>query len=161
MIPGSARNWSSCRITNNRNQSSVKTSSRLNLPFWLSAACLTTILPAAMLMFSAQTSLADSATWLVSPMNGDWENPCNWTGGSMACGYFSAAAPPNGPSDTATFTSSSITAVLVDDVEVNGIVFSGSAFTISNAEAAFLLDISGVGITNNSGVPQNFVANNG
>jgi uncharacterized delta-60 repeat protein len=28
MVPGSARNWSSCRVTNNRNQSSMKTSSR-------------------------------------------------------------------------------------------------------------------------------------
>src|SRR6266568_5071112 len=82
---------------------------------------------AAMLMLSAQTSLAASATWLFSPMDGGWENPCNWTGGSMACGYFSAAEPPNGPSDTAGFDRSDTTAASISaSTTVDGIVFSES-----------------------------------
>src|SRR5437762_99826 len=57
------------QVTNNRNQSSMKSSSRLNLPRWLITAGL-----AAMLMLSAQTSMAQhgSATWLASPPNNIW-----------------------------------------------------------------------------------------
>ena len=91
-----------------------------------------------------------SATWLASPATGDWNTPANWTAGG----------PPNGPADTATFASSSITGVSVSsDTEVNGIVFNsdGSAFTIT-ASPALTLTISGVGITNNSGMTQSFVA---
>ena len=91
-----------------------------------------------------------SATWLASPATGDWNTPANWTAGG----------PPNGPADTATFASSNITGVSISsNTEVNGIVFnsSGSAFTIT-ANPALTLTISGVGITNNSGMTQNFVA---
>src|SRR5439155_16275992 len=67
---------------------------------------------------------------------------------------------PNGPSDTATFALSNTTGVsLSADTEVNGIVFNpgASAFTIATSPG-FQLTISGVGITNNSGIAQNFVA---
>ncbi len=68
---------------------------------------------------------------------------------------------PNGPSDTATFDFSNTTAVsLSADTEVNGVVFSASAtnpFTITASPASRLL-IDGVGIANNSGVAQRFVA---
>ena len=63
----------------------MNTSPRLNLPLWLIAAGLS-----AMLMLTAQTSLAGSASWL----GGYWENPASWTPGG----------PPNGPSDVATFS---------------------------------------------------------
>ena len=48
---------------------------------------------AAVLLLTAQVSLAGSATWLLSPQDSAWENPNNWTPGG----------PPNGPSDVATF----------------------------------------------------------
>ena len=61
---------------------------------------------AAVLVLTAQISLAGSATWLLSPQDSAWENANNWTPGG----------PPNGPSDTATFTQSSQRDVNVCDV---------------------------------------------
>jgi autotransporter-associated beta strand protein len=91
-----------------------------------------------------------SATWLASPGTGDWNTAANWTAGG----------PPNGSADTATFASSNITGVSLSlNTEVNGIVFNAGAspFTIT-ASATFALTISGVGIMNNSGITQSFVA---
>jgi hypothetical protein len=91
-----------------------------------------------------------SATWKASPATGDWNTASNWT----------PATIPNGPSDTATFASSNTTGVsLSASTEVNGIVFNAgaSAFTITASPAFITLTISGVGITNNSGIMQNFV----
>ena len=70
-----------------------------------------------------------------------------------------ASGPPNGPANTATFATSNITGpVISQTTEVNGIVFNpgASAFTITSPFFAFT--ISGVGITNNSGITQNFVS---
>ena len=98
--------------------------------------------------------VSGSATWLASPATGDWNTAANWTAGG----------PPNGSADTATFASSNITGVSLSlNTEVNGIVFNAGAspFTIT-ASATLALTISGVGITNNSGITQNFVtATNG
>ena len=70
---------------------------------------------AAVLLLTAQISLADSATWLLSPQDSAWENANNWTPGG----------PPNGPSDIATFAQSSQTGVSIStSVEVNSIVFT-------------------------------------
>ena len=127
----------------------MNTSSRLNFPLWLITAGLATILPAAILLLSAQTNLAGSASWLSSPLSNDWNSPDNWTKGG----------PPNGPFDTATFSSSSITGVSLSDLtEVNAIVFNvgASAFTIT-VYSPLQLTISGVGIGNNSATAQNFV----
>src|SRR5205807_1881086 len=85
-----------------------------------------------------------------SPATGDWNTATNWMPNTV----------PNGPSDTATFALSNTTGVsLSADTEVNGIVFNpgASAFTIATSPG-FQLTISGVGITNNSGIAQNFVA---
>ena len=82
---------------------------------------------AAVLLLTAQISLAGSATWLLSPQDSAWENANNWTVGG----------PPNGPSDTATFAQSSQTNVSIStSEEVNNIVFtSGSAsFNLSILE---------------------------
>jgi autotransporter-associated beta strand protein len=116
------------------------------------ALCVRTVrLLAALLVLLTATSIyAGSATWLASPATGDWNTTGTWTAGG----------PPNGPADTATFASSSITGVSISaNTEVNGIVFNagGSPFTIT-ASPTFTLTISGVGITNNSGIMQNFVA---
>jgi autotransporter-associated beta strand protein len=144
LVRCSVWDWKSCTETNSRNQSSMKTSSRLNLPLWL----LATILPVAILMFSAQTSHAASASWLPSPPDNDWNNAANWTVGG----------PPNGPSDTATFNSSNQTGILLsENTEVSNIVLNAGASAYSiTATPFFVLTISGVGITNNSGITQNF-----
>src|SRR5207245_8492812 len=89
------------------------------------------------------------ATWKSTPGSGDWNTATNWTAGG----------PPNGPTDTATFTLSNTTGVsLSANTEVDGIVFNGaaSAFTIT-AGPTLTLTVSGAGIPNNSGVAQNFV----
>ncbi len=111
----------------------------------LTAAALLTLL-----LSTANSSHAGSATWLASPATGDWNTAGNWTAGG----------PPNGPSDTAFFATSNNTAIsLSANSEVNATVFNaaGSAFTIT-ASPMFTLTISGAGMTNNSGTTQNFVA---
>jgi hypothetical protein len=131
----------------------MKTSSRLNLPLWLIAAGL-----AAMLMFSAQASLAQqhgSATWTGSPNDPyNWSNPENWTpGGPPDCG--NPPPPPPPCNDTATFATSAYVTPGSQYVQVNGIIFNpgASAYTISGEP----LTISGEGIMNLSGRIQNFM----
>ena len=92
---------------------------------------------------------ADSATWSLNPTNGDWNTAANWTPPTI----------PNGSADTATFDVSNQTSIsLSDDTEVNGIAFNpgASAFSVTASTRAELT-FSGAGITNNSGVTQNFV----
>ena len=99
---------------------------------------------------------ADSATWNLHPIGNDWNTSANWT----------PATVPNGPTDVATFASSSITDVTFSSemTEVAAIVFDpgASSFNITaDPEAARInvtLTISGAGITNNSGVTQNLTA---
>jgi autotransporter-associated beta strand protein len=105
-----------------------------------------------LLLSTASSTFADSATWKTSPATGDWNHAANWT----------PLTVPNGPSDTATFAASNTTGVsLSANTEVNGIVFNAGAspFTITvSTQPLFNLTISGVGITNNSGIAQNFAA---
>jgi hypothetical protein len=121
------------------------------LPRFFRATLIAGILPAIFLL-STHSSDAGSATWKASPATGDWNTATNWTAGG----------PPNGSADTATFASSNTTAVsLSASTEVDGIVFNAgaSAFTITvvGPTSSFTtLTISGVGITNNSGIAQNF-----
>ena len=72
---------------------------------------------------------------------------------------------PDSPDDTATFEFSNKTGVsLSASTTVNGIVFNAgaSAFTITaRPTEGFTLIIDGVGITNNSGIAQNFVVGAG
>src|SRR5258708_37867278 len=73
---------------------------------------------AAVLLLTAQISLAGSATWLSSPQDSAWENANNWTLGG----------PPNGPSDIATFARSSQRDVNIStSKEVNSIVFASDS----------------------------------
>ncbi len=94
---------------------------------------------------------ADSATWSTNPISNDWNIAANWTPNTV----------PNGPDDIATFGLSQQTNVFIDQsfVEVNELIFNpgASPFTI-NAIEYTQLTISGIGITNNSGIAQNFVA---
>src|SRR5439155_139125 len=59
----------------------------------------------------ASSSFANSATWKMSPATGDWNHAANWMPSTI----------PDGPSDTATFASSSITNVyLSGGIEIDG-----------------------------------------
>jgi hypothetical protein len=91
---------------------------------------------------------AISAQWDLDPISGDWNTAANWTPMEV----------PNGPADNATFGLSKTTDVLISaDTEVNGIIFTPTAtnpYTIT-ASPGLTLTISGVGITNNSGLTQN------
>ena len=92
---------------------------------------------------------ADSATWSMTPISSDWSTAANWTPNTV----------PNGPDDIATFGLSHHTGVFVStDIEVNELIFSpgASPFNI-NADGDMVLTVSGIGITNDSGIAQNFV----
>ena len=102
----------------------------------------------------AQTASAGSATWNLNPVSGDWNTAANWT----------PATIPNAPSDTATFgvsNTTSITLTQFDNTSAN-IVFNpgASAFTIT-APVDGSLDFGSTGITNDSGITQNFAAGPG
>src|SRR5262245_34174020 len=95
---------------------------------------------------------AGSATWNLNPGTSDWHTATNWT----------PATVPDGPSDVATFGTSNQTAISVmAATTVDGIVFDSGAsnYTITvgaSAGSTFALILSGAGVTNNSGVVQNF-----
>ncbi len=98
----------------------------------------------------APLAFAGSATWSANPASGDWNTPANWT----------PATVPNGPTETATFAASSKTAVsLSAAVEVNAITFDPAASSYTVTAPTITLTLSGAGMTNNSAVTQNFVAN--
>lgn len=102
------------------------------------------------LILTLQSIHAGSATWNLNPASGDWNVPGNWN----------PATVPDGPDDTATFAVSNTTRVFLSDVaQIDGIVFSpgASGFTITSKPPS-ALTISGLGITNESGIIQNFVA---
>ena len=91
---------------------------------------------------------AGSASWNLNPTSDDWSTAANWTPNTV----------PNGPDDIATFGVSNQTAVTVSTfgTEVNEVIFNpgASAFTITDDSS---LTVSGTGITNNSGITQNFL----
>ena len=93
---------------------------------------------------------AGSATWLPHPISADWNTADNWTAGG----------PPNSATDTATFQFSTVRDLsLSANTELSSILFSNGgataySITVGNSIA---LTISGSGITNNSGIIQNFV----
>jgi autotransporter-associated beta strand protein len=96
------------------------------------------------------SAFAGSAAWLANPASGDWNASGNWTSGG----------PPNGPADIAIFQSSTLSNILVSTqsnsyLEADGIVFregGGTAYSLR----VFRLNLSGFGITNDSGTLQNF-----
>jgi hypothetical protein len=113
---------------------------------------------AAVLLLTAQVTLAASATWLSSPQDSAWENANNWTPGG----------PPNGPSDVATFAQSSRRNVDIStSVEVNSIVFTSNSDSFGlfiplpfSGRIAQLI-ISGIGVRNDNSVLQTFAAGEG
>ncbi len=98
----------------------------------------------------ANLAQAGSATWDLNPTSGDWSTAANWTPMTV----------PNGPADTATFAFSNTTTVSnSENTIVDGITFApgASSFTIT-ASSGLTLTLNGVGISNDSGTTQNFVA---
>src|SRR6266404_4778877 len=103
------------------------------------------------LMFLLPTfAYAVSAQWDLDLISGDWNTAANW----MPMGV------RNGPADIATFAPSHTTDVSISaNTEVNAITFTSAAtnpYTI-RVSSGLTLTLSGTGITNNSGVTQNFL----
>src|SRR5262245_60841623 len=90
---------------------------------------------------------ATSAQWDFDPISGDWNTADNWLPNGV----------PNGLADVATFGLSNMTDVSIsEDTEVNSIIFTPAAtnpYSIT-VNAGLTLTVSGVGITNNSGMTQ-------
>jgi autotransporter-associated beta strand protein len=106
----------------------------------------------ALIFFVPSVTYAVSAQWDLDPISGDWNTAANWT----------PMGVPNGPNDVATFGLSNTTAISISSqTTVNGITFvpGASSFTITATPNVFFntLTLDGVGITNNSGLTQNFV----
>src|SRR4030095_288109 len=112
---------------------------------------------ATLLLLSMQSAIfAGSATWLATPVDGNWLNNNNWNPNP---GF------PNGSSDVATFGVSNTTGVSITSaatITVFAIHFNSgaSSFTIT-VDPARALNISAAvspfGINNDSGITQNFV----
>jgi len=105
-----------------------------------------------LLLLTQSITFAGSGTWLLNPGSADWNTATNWSSGTV----------PNAATDTATFATSNTTSVGISaDTTVAGITFNSgaSAFTIT-VEGNKDLFFQGTGITNNSGVTQNFIAAN-
>jgi autotransporter-associated beta strand protein len=118
-----------------------------------------------LLLVSNIAALGRSATWNLNPASNDWSTATNWTPNTV----------PYGDTDIATFNVSNTTMVTVGDAPngtdashpIGEIVFApgASAYTITMTpvfDVVFPTDVSfhGTGITNNSGVVQNFVTAN-
>ena len=102
-----------------------------------------------LLLLIVQTAYAGSATWKTNAINSSWNDARNWTPETV----------PNGPDDVATFATSGITSIFLSEIEVSEIVFNpgASSFTITS-DSFHLFTVSGLGIINNSGVTQQFIA---
>src|SRR4051812_31788111 len=104
--------------------------------------------------YIANALYAGSATWSLNPSSSDWNTPDNW----------SPPTVPDGPSDIATFASSSQTLIEIPTAtEVDSIVFQlgAGAFTIAQQFGDFgdnSFTFSGEGVVNDSGVIQTLVA---
>jgi autotransporter-associated beta strand protein len=94
-------------------------------------------------------AFAGSAMWTAA--NGNWNLATNWNPNTV----------PNASTDTATFYRSGITAVsLSATVVLADMVFNGDGYlSYTITIPGQLFDFEGAGITNNSGLTQNFVCN--
>lgn len=100
------------------------------------------------ILLSLQAAFAGSATWKSNATSNDWSSAANW----------SPMRVPNGPSDVATFATSSVTGIFLGAVdEVSSIVFPTGASSYTITDTIGTLTISGAGVVNNSGATQNFV----
>ncbi|MBA3831075.1 MAG: autotransporter-associated beta strand repeat-containing protein [Chthoniobacterales bacterium] len=92
---------------------------------------------------------AASGTWILNPVNNDWNTAANWSSNTVP-----------GALDTATFDTSNETQIVVSGGgSVDGIVFSSSAdaYQITAPPGQFLV-LNDLSINNESAEPQSFVA---
>ena len=104
-------------------------------------------LVAASLFLLTELAYSDSGTWLANPVDNNWNNPANWSSGTVPT-----------VDDTALFESSTITNIEIPDgTSVGTIMFleDASAYTIT-ALPGVGVGIN-LGVTNNSNTEQNFV----
>src|SRR6266852_5747202 len=110
---------------------------------WLGLVFLT-------LLLILEGARADSATWNLNPTSGDWNTAANWT----------PATVPNGPTDVATFATSSVNQVTFSGTptEVAEVIFNSAATSSFNITVGTgkTFTVSGVGVVNDSGITQNF-----
>ena len=108
---------------------------------------------AALLLCGNPLVMAESGTWLQTATDGNWNNGANWT---------SNPNPPNSMTDVATFatTSNFTTSTLSTGTIVAGILFNPGATAYTIATGGNQLQIFGDGISNTSGIAQNFLINN-
>ena len=130
----------------------MKTTAAIPFPrsigrFPLCPSASPSLLAAALLLLSQPgATFAGSSTWDLDPGSGDWNTATNWT----------PAAVPSGPADVARFALSNTTAVFHFG-EHGGrrhhiyLDPAPNPYTIT-ANPGLTLTISGVGITNNSGI---------
>jgi autotransporter-associated beta strand protein len=115
----------------------------MNIPVAAALRC-------SLMFLVSAVAYADSAQWNLDPTSGDWNTATNWTPNTV----------PNGQGDIATFDFSNTTDVSISaNTEVNSITFTSAAtspYTVT-ASTELALTISGVGITNNSGIAQKFL----
>jgi len=92
---------------------------------------------------------AGSGTWIANPINNDWNTAANWSSNTVP-----------GSLDTATFEVSAITDISISVSRgVNWLLLDSGASAYSfTALPGVALDVGSGGITNLSGVEQNFIA---
>jgi autotransporter-associated beta strand protein len=117
------------------------------LPRLFSISFIARILPVFISLLTIRTSHADTYSWSAHPPTSIWSNSNNWV----------PTGTPNGPNDVATFGVTDFRDILVSNfVEVNGITFNSGASSYTISPAGGQLTLSGTGISNNSGIAQNF-----
>jgi autotransporter-associated beta strand protein len=134
-----------------------RTSKREDRRVWYGIRRFLTVIP---IIVCAGTLKAGSATWNLNPVDNNWNNAANWTPMSI----------PNGENDVASFGKSSVTGVNLGLTQTGDAGYylaeavfgpGASAYTITmtpvHGETSYL-DFDDAGITNNSGITQNFVA---
>lgn len=112
----------------------------MNIPRLLSL----TLISAALLL-SRTPAYADSGTWLANPVDDSWNNPANWSSGTVPQTF-----------DTASFAASNITNIVISSGGLDELMFqqAAAAYTITALPGAdFSLRI---GVDNESPVEENF-----
>jgi len=118
----------------------------------ISSARVALYLSSVLLSLATSPLRAESGTWEANPVSGVWNNGANWSQGF----------PPNTVYQTATFLTSSNTSVsFTQDIEIGEVIFGEDASAYTFTATWLGLIPSGVGITNNSGINQNFYLTGG
>ncbi len=111
---------------------------------------ISSLVPALLFLAAQQHAFAGSATWATNPTTSDWNTAQNWMPNTV----------PDGPTDTATFTTSNITQLTdfaVTEVAALNFNSGASSFTITSKPGTAFI-ISGAGISNASGKIQTFLS---